>query len=47
MTGAGILYIVVLIVVAAGGILTLWLVLRHYRHAERLRAVGHSGGNVG
>lgn len=36
---AGILYIVVLIVVAAGGILTLWLVLRHYRRAERLRAV--------
>lgn len=34
----GILYIVVLAVVAAGGIVTLWLVLRHYRHAERERA---------
>ena len=34
---AGILYIVVLIVVAAGGILTLWLILRHYRRAERAR----------
>jgi len=34
---AGVLYIVVLIVVAAGGILTLWLVLRHYRRAERER----------
>lgn len=35
---AGILYIVVLIVVAAGGIVTLWLILRHYRRAERSRA---------
>ncbi|MDN4597771.1 PrsW family intramembrane metalloprotease [Leifsonia virtsii] len=35
---AGILYIVVLIVVAAAGILTLWLILRHYRRAERGRA---------
>lgn len=35
---AGILYIVVLLVVAAGGILTLWLVLRHYRRGERARA---------
>ncbi|MEN0085041.1 MAG: PrsW family glutamic-type intramembrane protease [Leifsonia sp.] len=35
---AGILYIVVLIVVAAAGILTLWLILRHYRRAERRRA---------
>ncbi|WP_285115009.1 PrsW family glutamic-type intramembrane protease [Leifsonia sp. fls2-241-R2A-40a] len=34
---AGILYIVVLIVVAAGGILTLWLILRHYRRAEQRR----------
>lgn len=34
---AGILYIAVLIVVAAGGILTLWLVLRHYHRAERRR----------
>jgi RsiW-degrading membrane proteinase PrsW (M82 family) len=32
---AGILYIVVLIVVAAAGIVTLWLILRHYRRAER------------
>ncbi|MGN7800278.1 PrsW family intramembrane metalloprotease [Leifsonia sp. 22587] len=35
---AGILYIVVLAVVAAAGILTLWLILRHYHRAERLRA---------
>jgi protease PrsW len=36
---ASLLYIVVLAVVAAAGLVTLWLVLRHYHRAERRRSV--------